>query len=145
MGSLMMTMKLARLRIQCDGGSRGNPGPAAAGSVLIEDDIVVDTATAYLGIATNNLAEYHAVILGIDLMHKNALTDCDFYLDSQLVVRQLNGQYKVKHPDMIMKYREVQQAMSGLNLRFHHVPRAENTEADAAVNQCLDETLDKKS
>ncbi|MEI7818537.1 MAG: ribonuclease HI family protein [bacterium] len=136
---------MKKQRIQCDGGSRGNPGPAAAGSVLIKDDSVVDTATAFLGIATNNLAEYHSVLLGIDLMRKNDLTSCDFYLDSQLVVRQLNGQYKVKHPDMIMKYKEVQQAMTGLELRFHHVPRADNVEADAAVNQCLDLALDKKS
>jgi len=129
-------------RIHCDGGSRGNPGPAAAGSVLLDQaGDVVDSASEFLGVATNNVAEYHAVILGIGLMRAHKLREADFYLDSQLVVRQLNGQYKVKHIDMKRKYDEVQVALAGLKVRFHHVLRAENTQADAAVNDCLDAQL----
>lgn len=131
-------------RIHCDGGSRGNPGPAAAGSVLLDGaGKVIDSAQEYLGIATNNLAEYQSVLLGIELMRKHQLQDADFYLDSQLVVRQLSGQYKVKHPDMQRQFAAVQTALQGLEVRFHHVMREHNKEADSVVNECLDNNSTK--
>ena len=127
------------VRIHCDGGSRGNPGPAAAGSVLLDDTgQVIDSLSEYMGIATNNLAEYQAVLLGIELMRKHQLSSADFYLDSQLVVRQLEGQYKVKHPDMQRQFAAVQSALQGLSVKFHHVLREHNKDADAVVNECLD-------
>lgn len=127
------------MKIYCDGGSRGNPGPAASGAVLVDDSgKVVETAQEYLGTATNNVAEYHAVGLGIGLMRKHELTSAEFFLDSQLVVRQLNGQYKVKHPDMKTQFDKIQRLLHGLDVRFSHVPRAENHLSDSVVNQCLD-------
>lgn len=127
------------MNIYCDGGSRGNPGPAASGAVLVNDaGEVVEVAQEYLGTATNNVAEYHAVILGLGLMRKHELTSMEFLLDSQLVVRQLNGQYRVKHPDMKVQFDKVQRLLHGLDVRFRHIPRAENHLSDTAVNQCLD-------
>ena len=111
--------------------------------MLDKDGVVLDSASEYLGIATNNLAEYHAVTLGIGLMRKHGFKEADFYLDSQLVVRQLMGQYKVKHPDMLKQFTAVQAAMVGLTIRFHHVLREFNKDADAVVNVCLDENSTK--
>jgi len=125
--------------VYCDGGSRGNPGPAASGAVLVDDKgEVVETAQEYLGTATNNVAEYNAVILGIGLVRKHELARAEFLLDSQLVVRQLNGQYKVKHPDMKAQFEKVQRLLHGIDIQFRHIPRAENHLSDTVVNQCLD-------
>ena len=125
--------------VYCDGGSRGNPGPAASGAVLVDDKSeVVETAQEFLGTATNNVAEYNAVILGIGLVRKHELTSAEFLLDSQLVVRQLNGLYKVKHPDMKAQFDKVQRLLHGLDIQFRHIPRAENHLSDTVVNQCLD-------
>lgn len=128
-----------RLRIHGDGGSRGNPGPAAAAAVFVDDDgKVTQTFAEYMGVATNNQAEYRAVELGLEAMHNHGITEADFYLDSQLVVRQLNGQYKVKHPEMRAAYGRIQKLLDGLDVTFTHVMRADNTSADTAVNDCLD-------
>ncbi len=130
---------VSRLRVHGDGGSRGNPGPAAAAAVFLDEEGgVTDTFTEYLGIATNNQAEYRAVELGLEAMHEQGLKEADFYLDSQLVVRQLNGQYKVKHPDMQAAFSRIQELLVGLDVTFTHVMRSDNTLADAAVNACLD-------
>lgn len=127
------------MKVYCDGGSRGNPGPAASGAVLVNDaGEVVETAQEFLGTATNNVAEYNAVVLGIGLVRKHELESVEFLLDSQLVVRQLNGQYKVKHPDMKVQFDKIQRLLHGLDIRFTHVPRAENHLSDTVVNQCLD-------
>lgn len=128
-----------RIRIHGDGGSRGNPGPAAAAAVLLDTHgQIIDSRTDYLGIATNNTAEYRSVELGLEAMHELGFTAADFYLDSQLVVRQLLGQYKVKHPDMQAAFSRVQKLLEGLDVKFEHVMREYNQIADRAVNQCLD-------
>lgn len=128
-----------RLRVHGDGGSRGNPGPAAAAAVFLDDSgQVTDTFAEYMGIATNNQAEYRAVELGLEAMRERGLKEADFFLDSQLVVRQLNGQYKVKHPDMKAAFHRIQKLLDGLDVTFTHVLRTDNTDADAAVNECLD-------
>lgn len=128
-----------RLRIHGDGGSRGNPGPAAAAAVLLDSDgKVLTIKSEYMGVATNNQAEYLAVELGLRAMRELGENAADFYLDSQLVVRQLNGQYKVKHPDMRAAFARIQNLKEGLDVTFTHVLRAENTIADTAVNECLD-------
>lgn len=130
---------MSRQRVHGDGGSRGNPGPAAAAAVFIDSDgRVTDTFAEYMGVATNNQAEYRAVELGLQAVRDHGIREADFYLDSQLVVRQLNGQYKVKHPEMQAAFRRVQALREGLDVTFTHVLRAENTLADAAVNNCLD-------
>lgn len=128
-----------RVRIHGDGGSRGNPGPAAAAAVLLNSaGEVLEKRAEYMGVATNNQAEYLAVELGLQAMHDLKITEADFFLDSQLVVRQLNGQYKVKHPEMKAAFNRIQQLKQGLDVTFTHVLRADNTIADTAVNECLD-------
>lgn len=128
-----------RIRIHGDGGSRGNPGPAAAAAVLLDEDgNVIEKRSEYMGVATNNQAEYLAVELGLQAMRELDIAAADFYLDSQLVVRQLNGQYKVKHPEMKAAFARIQKLKEGLDVTFTHVLRADNTIADTAVNECLD-------
>lgn len=128
-----------RIRIHGDGGSRGNPGPAAAAAVLLDEDgNVIEKRSEYMGVATNNQAEYLAVELGLQAMRELDIAAADFYLDSQLVVRQLNGQYKVKHPEMKAAFARIQELKEGLDVTFTHVLRADNTIADTAVNECLD-------
>ncbi len=131
------------VQVFCDGGSRGNPGPAAAGAVILRDKEVIAELQDYLGVATNNVAEYSAVILALRKLHELKLTKADFFLDSELVVRQLTGIYKVKNPDMKLLYNQVQKLSAGLELNFTHVLRANNKHADAMVNECLDKQSTK--
>jgi ribonuclease HI len=132
--------------INCDGGSRGNPGPAAFGVVIKNGETVVEKIGGYLGIQTNNFAEYTAVVEALLWAEKNksslALTKISFQLDSQLIVYQMNGQYKVKHPNIIPFYQQIQQLKQSLTIpiTFSHIPREKNKEADAIVNQVLDTT-----
>ncbi len=127
-----------RLHIYCDGGSRGNPGPSAAAAVLLDGETVLETVAEYMGITTNNQAEYRAVELGLLALRKRGVSEADFFLDSQLIVRQLNGQYKVKEPGMRQRFLAVQKLLIGLDITFSHVYREDNKLADAAVNICLD-------
>lgn len=126
------------VQVYCDGGSRGNPGPAAAGAVILRDKEVITELQDYLGVATNNVAEYSAVILALHKLHELKLTRADFFLDSELVVRQLTGIYKVKNPDMKKLFDQVQKLSIGLDLTFTHVLRTNNKHADSLVNVCLD-------
>ncbi len=123
-----------------DGGARGNPGPAAAGAVIsTPDGEVVDEATEAFGIATNNVAEYRGLLLG--LQHARALgaTEVDVVNDSELVAKQVNGAYKVKHRDMKPLHAAALQALDGFERwSIRSVPRAQNAGADALVNQALD-------
>lgn len=131
-----------RIRVHGDGGSRGNPGPAAAAAVLLTaSGEIIEKRSEFMGVATNNQAEYLAVELGLQALHELGHTEADFFLDSQLVVRQLNGQYKVKHPDMKLAFDRIQKLKKGLDVTFTHVLRADNTIADTEVNECLDAHL----
>ncbi len=135
----------AHVKVFCDGGSRGNPGPAASGVVITttEGDVLGEY-NEYLGLRTNNYAEYSAVILGLsELKAHKAVGRADFYLDSELVTKQLNGQYKVKHVDMKPLYARVQELLGEVDaeVSFAHVRREFNTLADAQVNVCLDAHL----
>ncbi len=129
-----------RLVIHVDGGSRGNPGPAAAAAVLsTPDGDVVDEAHEFLGVATNNVAEYRGVLLGLARAKELGATEVEVVNDSELVARQINGQYKVKHPDMKPLFLEAKTALSGFEKwSIRNVPRAKNADADALVNQALD-------
>lgn len=128
-----------RIRVHGDGGSRGNPGPAAAAAVLLTaSGEIIEKRSEFMGVATNNQAEYLAVELGLRALHELGHTQADFFLDSQLVVRQLNGQYKVKHPDMKLAFDRIQKLKKGLDVTFTHVLRADNAIADTVVNECLD-------
>jgi ribonuclease HI len=129
-----------RFRAWTDGASRGNPGPAALG-VSIEDEAGTEVATASetIGRATNNVAEYRALLRAIELLTELGAKRVQFLLDSELVVRQMNGEYRVKDPKMRALYDEVQSGLGAFaHAAFRHVPRAENMRADALANQALD-------
>ncbi len=123
-----------------DGGSRGNPGPAASGAVLYDErgDVLREIGT-FLGVATNNVAEWNGLLEGLKAALELGVDDLAVRMDSELVVKQLSGQYRVKHPGLIPLHAEAK----GLLRRFgrvdvRHVPRRENAAADAVVNQVLD-------
>ncbi|MBI2798297.1 ribonuclease HI family protein [Candidatus Saccharibacteria bacterium] len=133
-------MKYDLLNVYCDGGSRGNPGPAAAGVVFTTPKgEVIASYNLFLGEKTNNFAEYSAVLLALDKLGENPAKKYDFYLDSELVTKQLNGQYRVKHADMKELFERVQIELKDVNASFTHVLRAKNKLADEQVNICLDE------
>ncbi|PWU23450.1 hypothetical protein C5B42_02750 [Candidatus Cerribacteria bacterium 'Amazon FNV 2010 28 9'] len=131
--------------VHTDGGSRGNPGKSAIGVVIEHEGTSLLSLGQYIGVGTNNRAEYIAVIEALQWLveHVATLSGASFFLDSQLVVSQLNGVYQVKHPDMIALKKNVDQLRSSLPFRitFSYVPRAQNAAADALVNKALDEHL----
>ncbi len=123
----------------CDGGSRGNPGPAALGVVIkTTKGEIIEEMGEYLGEQTNNYAEYSAVITALNKLREMKVDSADFYLDSELAVRQLNGIYKVKNEGLKVLHSKVLEAIGEMNITFTHVYREYNTEADAMVNQVLD-------
>jgi ribonuclease HI len=126
--------------VHVDGGSRGNPGPAAAAAVVATPDgEVIDEAMEFLGRATNNVAEYRGLILGLDRAKALGATEIELYNDSELVAHQINGRYKVKHPDMKPLYLDAMERLRAFGRwRVRSVPRAQNAAADALVNQALD-------
>ena len=126
--------------VHVDGGSRGNPGPAAAAAVVSTvDGDVIDEASEYLGRATNNVAEYRGLILGLDRAKAVGATEIEVYNDSELVAHQINGRYKVKHADMKPLYLDAMERLRAFGRwRVRSVPRAQNAAADALVNQALD-------
>jgi ribonuclease HI len=129
-----------RLVIRTDGAARGNPGPAGAGFVIeTVDGSVVEEGSRYLGTKTNNQAEYEALIFALEATQPDRNTELLIYSDSELLVKQLNGEYKVKTPHI----RECHIAVSRLLLdagevTIRHVLRDENEEADALANQAID-------
>jgi ribonuclease HI len=129
-----------RVVVHVDGGSRGNPGPAAAAAVIsTPDGDVLDEASLTLGRATNNVAEYRGLLLGLERARALGATEVDVVNDSELVARQISGAYKVKHPDMRPLYLEAMQALRAFERwSVRSVPRAQNADADALVNQALD-------
>ena len=128
-----------RVKVNCDGGSRGNPGPSAYGVVIATNDgQIIEEFGAYLGEQTNNYAEYSAVVAALEKLRDLNIYEADFYLDSELIVKQLNGLYKVKNPSMIELNSQVKELSKGLDLSFTHVYRKDNKQADAIVNEVLD-------
>ena len=129
-----------RLVVNVDGGARGNPGPAAIGVVVAEPDgTVIDEIAEPIGIATNNIAEYRAVLKGIERARALGAGEVELIGDSELVARQLTGAYKVKHPSMKPLHAQALAALSGFDRwRIRTVPRAQNARADALVNAALD-------
>jgi ribonuclease HI len=123
-----------------DGGARGNPGPAAAAAVVSTPaGDVLDEAHELLGVVTNNVAEYRGLLLGLRRARELGADEVEVVNDSELVAKQINGQYKVKHPDMKPLYAEARKALEGFGRwRVRSVPRAQNAAADALVNQALD-------
>jgi ribonuclease HI len=129
-----------KLVVHVDGGARGNPGPAAAGAVVsTPDGDVLDEASERLGVASNNVAEYRGLLLGLARARALGATEVDVVNDSELVARQVNGDYKVKHPDMKALHAAALQALGDFERwSIRSVPRAQNADADALVNQALD-------
>jgi len=129
-----------KLIINTDGGSRGNPGPAAIG-VVIKDGAgkVLFKIGKCIGNTTNNQAEYQAVVLAIEKAKEIGGTELEFKLDSELVVKQLNGEYKVKDAGLAQQFLKIFNARSKFkSVSFKHVRRELNAEADAMVNEALD-------
>ena len=123
-----------------DGGARGNPGPAAAAAIVsAPDGRVLDEAAVTLGHATNNVAEYRALLLGIERAQALGATTVELVNDSELVARQVSGEYKVKSEELRPLHRQALDALRGFERwSIRSVPRAENAAADALVNRALD-------
>jgi ribonuclease HI len=131
---------LSKLTVNVDGGARGNPGPAAIAAVLREPGgEVVEERGEQIGRATNNVAEYRALLLGIELAAAHGASEVDLVGDSELIVRQVKGEYKVKDATMRQLHAEVKQALRGFDRwSIRHVRREHNAEADRLVNAALD-------
>lgn len=132
------------LQIFCDGGARGNPGPAAWAFIVYgEENRLLAQNNGKMGIATNNVAEYTAVIKALEWLgdyHRAGNGKVKFFLDSQLVVSQLNGIFKIKNHrlrELAVKVRENEQAAGG-NISYEYIPREKNLAADRLVNTALD-------
>ncbi|MEK7132361.1 MAG: ribonuclease HI family protein [Patescibacteria group bacterium] len=133
-----------KLRILADGGSRGNPGPAAGGAVLCKPigawpGEIIDQIGIYIGVATNNQAEYTGLIGGLKLALAKKVTELEICLDSELVVKQIKGEYRVKHPHLKPLHQEAIVLLNNFkHYTIKHIPRAKNDAADKVVNQTLD-------
>ena len=129
--------------VHVDGGARGNPGPAAAAAIVTSPEgEELDEAAERIGTATNNVAEYRALLLGLATARELGAAEVEVIGDSELVAKQLTGAYKVKHPAMKPLHAEALDALRafrGWSIRT--VPRAQNADADALVNQALDSAI----
>lgn len=129
-----------KMILHTDGGARGNPGPAGAGVVLSDEKgKIIKELGSYLGVCTNNEAEYRALILGLDAAQGAGATKLDVFMDSELIVKQLKGEYKVKKHNMQKFFAEVQSHLPAFeDVTFNHVRREKNSHADSLVNEVLD-------
>jgi ribonuclease HI len=138
---------MSELLVYTDGGARGNPGPSAIGVAIYQDSKLIHSIQKYIGISTNNIAEYTALFEAIDwIVKQNTYTQyvrivCK--LDSELVVQQMNGIYKIKNPNLKNIYYLIQQHIAHFSVPiiFIHIPREQNQEADRLVNFALDNHL----
>ena len=129
-----------KLVVNVDGGARGNPGPAAIGVIVrtVDGEVIADAGES-IGTATNNVAEYRALLRGIELAAQYGATELELYGDSELVVKQIRGEYRVKDAGLKPLHAQARQALSAFaSWSFGHVRREQNSEADALVNQALD-------
>lgn len=126
--------------LHSDGGARGNPGPAGAGFVLRDPSgTVVCEGGRYLGEVTNNIAEYEALIWGLECAGAHNVRDITVMADSELVVKQMNGQYRVKHPGLKPLYERARAAAARIgSVRYVHVRREQNADADDLANRAMD-------
>ena len=130
-------------QIFTDGACRGNPGPSGIGVVIFDKDgKVVHEIAKYIGTVTNNVAEYKALIAGLDYCVKHKIAPLEILADSQLLIRQLTGEYKVKHENIKPLYAEVQAHLKHLKVTgFKHVMREFNQHADRLANEGIDDHL----
>ena len=123
-----------------DGGARGNPGPAGIGVVLKDEagDVIGEIARG-IGVATNNVAEYQALIAGLELAHEKGVTDLEVYMDSSLVVNQVKGEWKIKNNALRPLAVEARRLIDRFEIwSLSHVGREENSDADKLANQGMD-------
>lgn len=122
-----------------DGASRGNPGPSGAGALLINEKGEEFPLTFYLGIKTNNQAEYEALLLGLRELKKRKAKEVEVRADSELLIKQLNGIYRVKHENIIPLFQEAKEISKAFKkISFQHIPREENKQADQLSNEAID-------
>lgn len=131
----------AGIRAWIDGASRGNPGESGFGVVAHRDGLVEEIG-GFLGRTTNNVAEYAALIAALTFARQRRAESLELYSDSQLLVRQVSGQYRVKAPHLVPIFLKVMELKRGIGrVRLEHVPRGENKAADALANRAIDERL----
>ncbi len=139
----MVTKK--NIKIYCDGGARGNPGPAAYSFIVVENEKVVYKKSRFLGRRTNNFAEYSGVLAALEWLIKKpaGLDNVSIFLDSQLAVKQLNGEYKVKSNNLKPLITKIKLLESNIDtkINFYFLPRDKNKLADFLVNKTLDKNI----
>jgi ribonuclease HI len=127
--------------VEADGGSRGNPGPAGYGAVVLDaatEEVLLERAEA-IGSTTNNVAEYRGLIAGLQAAIELGATDVEVRMDSTLVVEQMSGRWQVKHPAMLPLAREAGDLVREIGaVHFGWIPRARNSRADALANRAMD-------
>lgn len=135
-----LSTEIKSAKLFTDGGSRGNPGPSATGVVILDmEDNVVKKSSKYLGITTNNQAEYRALLQGLDEVLSLGVEELSVYMDSELIVKQITGIYKIKNAELLPLYQKIKKLGEDFTkISFTHVPRAMNKLADGMVNECLD-------
>ena len=135
-----MTKKDIRISLYTDGAAKGNPGPAGIGIFMECDGVSLQEVGEYIGEATNNAAEYKALIRGLKLARELNATRVDAFSDSELMVRQLNGQYRVKTPTLKPLYNEACDLRKSFDaFEIQHIPRSLNQEADRLANLGIQE------
>lgn len=129
-----------KLSLFTDGGARGNPGPGAAGAVLVTDSgEKIKELGKFLGVCTNNEAEYQALIMGLTACKEKDATEVICFLDSELIVKQLLGEYRVKSATLAGFYKKVLDLARGFKqIEYKHIRREKNKDADRLVNEVLD-------
>ena len=145
----MSSLKDKTVKIYTDGGSRGNPGPAAVGVVVMVGDKVVKRLKKTIGLATNNTAEYQALLLSLDYLKNQSARpkEVKWFLDSKLVVEQVGGRWKVKDAKLKLLKQQAVKELKQLQVKFSltHIPREKNKLADELVNQALDLNVSNES
>lgn len=138
-------MKITQVKLFTDGGARGNPGPAGVGAVITDmDGKLIAAKKKFLGVATNNQAEYQALLLGLVEAKKIGAREVECYLDSELTVKQMRREYKVKNPGLASLFVKVWNLLPDFKkVSFHHVPREKNKLADQLANEAMDEGMER--
>ncbi len=133
----------SKVRVYSDGAARGNPGPSGAGAVLVDSSgNVVDRLGKYLGIQTNNYAEYMGLLLGLKRARELGIREVEVFADSELMIRQLGGRYQVRSPSLRPLYEQALRLLNDFSrVKLVHVPRKMNAAADEMSNRAIDERL----
>jgi len=132
-----------KLDLYTDGGSRGNPGISACAYFVFQENNLIDFGGKYLGISTNNQAEYNGLIMGLEIIRKLEPKLSCIYSDSELLIKQINGIYKVKDKNIIELFQRVRNIINSIQfpIKFIHIPRSKNLFADKLVNIILDSNI----